>query len=133
MDVPIHDTPRGRLTGIHSSQGYLTVNNRVIPVDIGKQFATIGRVDEEHLLLLAHAQPGFEQLLREVSLEVLGMREAGTLPPFWAPLGHITPRPPRRYSAAEVRAYHNKRMEWARAEMLALRARNDANMRRLLR
>jgi hypothetical protein len=95
-----------------------------------------GEDDKEHRDLLKLLRPAFETTLREVCQEVAAMRIAGTLRPFTEgePIGVLPRRvrikPP---TPARLRREHNQRMQDRQAEMLALRARNDADIEALLR
>jgi hypothetical protein len=90
----------------------------------------LGQNDDEYQRMQRYEQPLLDPLVREIEQEVEQMREAGTLRPFveGEPIG-VIPRlvAPRPRPVVDK----SRRMEEKRAEMLALRRRNDAVMRSL--
>lgn len=94
--------------------------------------AVSGENNEEHRILMRFFEPSFEETLDEVCLEVAEMRYSGKLRPFieGEPIGAYKriprPKPP---TAAQVRDYHNRSREFARKEMLELRAENNRRLR----
>ena len=112
-------------------RGQPLVNNKTEPT---RDDFKLGNDDREHQFMLRYFEPNFEETLREVCLEVAEMRIEKRLRPFveGEPIGaYKKPPKPKRVTDAQVREYKRKRYEWGQEELRALRAKNDAELKRL--
>lgn len=124
---------KGKLTYERTRRGLFRVSGRVLPARIIDDSLKPGRQDWEDKTVLGLENPELDPIVREIEREVAADRLAGRLKPFieGEPIGVL----PRRVRVKSVRRYwndHDTRMEEKRAEMLALRARNDATIESLL-
>ena len=115
-----------------TSQGHFIIDNKVVPSLKLDDNRKLGQEDQEHQRMQRYFEPSFEDTLREVCHEVFQLRIEKKLRPFveGEPIGAYKKiPPPRKYTPKEVVEYRNKRRQWAQAELLALRAKNNEAMR----
>lgn len=95
-----------------------------------------GNDDSEHITMRRWLSPQLDELLTDIKQEIAEMFEAGTMRPFveGEHIGRIPKRVKKRSIGDQaLRKEQARRKEEQRADMLALRKRNNATMRSLLK
>lgn len=116
-------------------KGHLIVDGKSEPPNRPDNLTKLGQDDNEHQVMQRFFEPSFEESLKEVLQEISVLHNLGLLRPFkeGEPIGaYHKPPKPKRLTDKQVIEYRNKRRQWAREEMLTLRARNDITMREIL-